>query len=457
MNQSLDKKIVEYLKRNRDQFIGDLQTLVSYNSVKADASENKPFGTITADLLDEMMYLCGEAGLETTNYDYYCMDAEYGQGDVVVASLNHLDIVPAGDGWTSDPFKGTMVGNLMYGRGVSDNKGPALASLYALKSLIDADVTFKRKIKLIYGCDEETGMTDMEYYLSKVKAPDFAFSPDASFPLIYAEKHGINGTYRAEIPGYSSLISMKAGIAVNSVPAVATAVVRSSECPESTEKVKYEQIGETLTVTAYGAAAHASLPQEGENAVIILINALLPLLKKEDGAGALLKSMADHLTDYEGSDLGIACSDEPSGALTMNLGIVSCSDSILTLHIDIRHPVTLDCQETMDKLVHALPLFTLSEIDMHKGVYRPKDSVLVKTLLQVYRDITKDNREPLAIGGGTYARTLPNAVAFGATFSGSRSGGAHDCDEHCDIDELLDAARVYAHSFFTLGEGEYGE
>ena len=191
MNKELDKKIIEYLDDNRDNFIGDLRKLLSFNSVKGEASQGKPFGQEPAKALDFMMKMCQDAGLKTKNYEYYCMDASIGEGDEVIGALCHLDIVPAGEGWDYPPFEGKMEGSLMYGRGVCDDKGPAIAIFYAVKALMHAGVKFDKTVRLIFGSDEETGMSDMKYYLSKVKAPDYAFSPDAEFPVIFAEKNVI--------------------------------------------------------------------------------------------------------------------------------------------------------------------------------------------------------------------------------------------------------------------------
>jgi len=456
MNKELDKKIQDFLNENREQYIKDLRGLISFNSVKTEPVGDKPYGLENAKVLDFMMSLCESAGLETKNYDYYCMDATYGEGEEVVAALAHLDIVPVGDGWTYDAFAGKMIGSCMYGRGVSDDKGPGLAALYALKALIHADVKLDRRIRLIYGCDEETGMSDMKYYLTKAEAPDYAFSPDTDFPVINAEKHLIKGTYSCKIPSESALISLEGGVAVNSVPSIAVAKISTDICPESNDKVKFILTGNTLEVTAYGTAAHASLPHEGDNAIAILVNALLDIMKEDDPAIPYLSSIATCMGDWDGSGLGIKCSDEASGGLTINLGIISYADNAISIRFDIRHPVTLDCQATIDKMKSALPGFELSDsdIEVHDGIYRPKDSFLVKTLMDVYHEFTGDDTPPQSMGGGTYARALPNAVAFGARFINSNSGGTHSIDEFCDIDELLAATRIYAHCFYNLANNK---
>ena len=451
MDKKLDEKITKYLSDNRDNFIKDLQKLLSFNSVNGEALPNKPFGVEPAKALDFMQSLCDEAGLKTKNYDYYCMDAETGEGDEVIGALCHLDIVPAGDGWDYPPFAGKMDGSLIYGRGVCDDKGPAIAVFYAVKALLEADVKLNKTVKLIFGSDEETGMSDMQHYLSKVKAPDYAFSPDADFPVIYAEKNIMGGQYQAKVTGSTSLVSLSGGTATNAVPNNASAVIKYDSLPKSTDKLIYKLDNGLLTIDAQGIASHASLPQNGENAISILLESLLNLLPDDDSAKPHLITLFEGLTPSDGSGIGIACSDEATGPLTLNHGVIIFEDSIIKSSFDVRHPVTLDCKQVQEKLKNALTGFDLVSIHCSEGIYREKDSLLVSTLQNLYREVTGDlTSEPIAIGGGTYARCLPNAVAFGPVFPDGNAGGAHTINEYADIDELIKAARLYAHCFYSL-------
>lgn len=450
MNKQLDEKITKYLQANRESFIKDLQKLLSFDSVKAEAVDNKPFGEEAAKAIDYMQSLCDDIGLKTTNYDYYCMDASYGQGSEVVGALCHLDIVPAGEGWDYPPFEGKMEGSIIYGRGVCDDKGPAIAIFYALKSLIDAGVKMDKTIKLIFGSDEETGMSDMKYYLTKTKAPDFAFSPDADFPVIYAEKHVMGGEYQGKIIGSTNLISIVGGTATNAVPNKAIAKIKTETCPKSAEKISYSQEEGVLTITAKGIASHASLPDEGDNAIVTLLDALYEILPDDDGAKQLIKNLYDAMAKSNGSGMKIQCRDEVTGELTLNLGVIDYKDSALCAFFDIRHPVTLEYTKTQAMLTHAIDAFTLVKSYCSEGIHRPKDGLLVSTLQRLYKEITGDSTEPVAIGGGTYARCLPNAVAFGPKFPDGNVGGAHTINEYADIDELMKAARIYAHCLYSL-------
>ncbi len=453
MDKKLDEKIKKYLEENRDNFIKDLRQLLSFNSVKGTAVEGKPFGEEPAKAVDFMMSLCSNAGLDTTNYDYYCMDASIGSGKESIAALCHLDIVPAGEGWDYPPFEGHMEGSLMYGRGVCDDKGPAIAILYAVKALMEAGVEFNKTVKLIFGSDEETGMSDMTYYLTKAKAPDYAFSPDADFPVIFAEKHVMGGEYTAKVNGETCLISIQGGTATNAVPNNAYANIKYDKLPPDTDKIFYSLENGVLKISSQGIASHASLPEKGENAISLLLEALLPLLPETDPTKSLIKSLYEGLTPTDGSGVGVACSDDITGALTLNHGIINYENGIINSKFDIRHPVTLDNVPTENTLKNALKGFELIDIHCSKGIYRPKDGLLVSTLQNLYVEISGDTEsEPVAIGGGTYARCLPNAVAFGPKFPHGNAGGAHTINEYADIDELIKASRLYAHCLHALAK-----
>lgn len=453
MDKQLDKQITQYLSDNRDNFIKDLRDLLSFNSVNGPAVDGKPFGVEPAKAIDFMMNLCSQAGMETKNYDYYCMDATVGKGEEVIGALCHLDIVPAGDAndWDYPPFEGQMEGSLMYARGVCDDKGPAIAIFYAVKALMEAGVELNKTIKLIFGSDEETGMSDMEYYLTKAKAPDYAFSPDAEFPVIFAEKHVMGGVYTAKVESNTALLSLQGGTAPNAVPGKAEAKIKATAAPASTDKLNYSLNEGVLTITATGVPSHASLPEQGENAINTLLGVLADLLPEGDSAKLPIKNLLDGMSASDGSGLGIDCKDDVTGALTLNHGVISYEDSVIKTIFDIRHPVTLDYKATIATLENAIDGFKLAESHYSEGIHRPKDGLLVSTLQNLYREISGDNKsQPIAIGGGTYARCLPNAVAFGPVFPDGNAGGAHTINEYADIDELIKAARLYAHCLYSL-------
>lgn len=450
MNKELDKKITTFLETNRDNFIKDLQELVKIDSTRVQDDSGKPFGKGNADALDHMMKMCNGMGLECRNFDYYCMDATYGTGDEVVASLSHLDIVPIGEGWQYDPFGGQVVDGLMYGRGTSDDKGPLLASVYALHALLDADVTLKRKIRLIFGCDEECGMSDMKYYLEKSKAPDYAFSPDACFPAVHAEKTILFGKYVADIKKDTIVKEIFGGSRGNVVPESATAIVSRIGSYHNDPNIVIEDKDGMYHITATGKSAHASIPEGGVSAIMILCKYLMRTLPKGDAYKEICTTLFEAFSRTDGRGLRINCDDKPTGALTINLGVIKGDKESVECVIDIRHPVTLSAELTHKKLLTAVKGFRLEDYECSNGLYWPKDHPLIKTLQGIYRKITGNKQDPVAMGGGTYARTLPCAVAFGPGLPDGKSKGAHMPDECVDLDELMTAARIYAHSFYEL-------
>ncbi len=451
MDKQLDKKITEFLEKNKENFIQDLRGLLKFNSVKLDAEAGKPFGSETAKAMDYMMQLCEDAGLSCENIDYYAMDATLGEGKECVASLSHLDIVPIGGDWEHDPFAGELEGDIIYGRGTTDDKGPSIAALYAVKALIDAKVPLKKhSIRLIFGCDEESGMSDMKHYLAKREAPKYAFSPDAYFPTIHAEKSVLAGQYSAEISGKTILKSIKGGTRSNVVPDSATAHISSLGPYHCDPNIVIEDCNGLYAVKAKGISAHASTPEEGENAIINLVKFLSRILPEDDAYKSVLKKVYRSFEMNDGSGMGVNCSDKPTGPLTLNLGIIEGDSSELSVKFDIRHPVTYSSEITHKKLKNAIDGFQLVDYACSEGLYLEKDHPLIKTLQHIYKDITGDKAETFSIGGGTYARTLPCAVAFGPAFKGGKSKGVHMHDECASITELLNSSRIYAHALYEL-------
>ena len=450
MNKELDNKIIEYLQNNKESFINDLKALLSFNSVREDALPGKPFGEENAKALDFMTNLCEGAGLSCENIDYYAMDATYGDSDEVVASLSHLDIVPIGGDWEHNPLAGEVEGDIIYGRGTIDDKGPSVAALYAVKALIDSGVDLKRKVRLIFGCDEESGMSDMKYYLTKREAPEYAFSPDAYFPSIFAEKSVLGGKYTSEIKGDTIVNKIEGGTRSNVVPDSAKACITSIGTYHNDPNIVIVDHDGVYEVRAKGVSAHASTPEEGENAIVVLTKYLARILPEEDPYKNVFRRIYRAFELNDGNGLGIACSDEPTGRLSLNLGIIKGDKKGLDISFDIRNPVTLSSEITHKKLTTALDGFTLSSFNCSEGLYVAKDHPLIKTLQGIYKEITSDKAESFSIGGGTYARTLPCAVAFGPAFKGGKSKGAHMHDECASISELINAARIYAHSFYEL-------
>ncbi len=450
MDKNLDQHIINYLEAHKEQFIKELKGLLSIDSVGVGPEGDTPYGEGVAKSLDFMLELCEKADLETKNYGYHCGEATFGDGEESVASLTHLDVVPVSDNWSHDPFGGEIINNVIYARGAVDNKGPGVAALYGLKALIDAGVPLKRQIKLIFGCDEESGMGGVKYYLTKTEAPTYAFTPDADFPVIHAEKNIVHGTYTYKPTAPTVIRSIKGGTRSNVVPDLAIAKVEAIGNLPECEHIQITTEGQVTTISAKGEATHASIPEEGDNAIVRLLGYLKDVLEDGDGMKGILEMAHQGFECYHGTGLGIDCEDEPTGKLTLNLGVIAYEGHQIDFVFDIRHPVTLSMEELIDVLHHRMEGCTL-DIGGAKGLYWPKDHGLVSTLMGVYKDVTGDtDAEPLAMGGGTYARALPCAVAFGPTSESDHAGNIHMDDEYADIDDLYRGARIFAHAFYEL-------
>ena len=450
MDKKLDQQITQYLENHKEQFIKDLKGLLSIDSVGVGPQGDKPYGEGVADALDYMLALCKDANLTTKNYDYYCGEATYGDGEESVASLTHLDVVPVSDNWKHDPFGAEIKDNVIYARGAVDNKGPGVAALYGLKALLDAGVPLKREIKLIFGCDEESGMGGVKHYLTKTDAPTYAFTPDAEFPVIHAEKNILHGTFHYKVDKPSVVMCIEGGTRGNVVPDLAIARLKATSDLPAAKDIQITTEDSVTTISASGTPAHASIPHEGDNAIVKLMGYLADILPDEDGIKGIAKMAHQGFQDYHGKGLGIDCEDEATGLLTLNLGVIGYDGNMLDMEFDIRQPVTLSMEKLMDDLQHRMEGCKL-DIRGAKGLYWPKDHGLVATLMNVYRDVTGDTDcEPLTMGGGTYARALPCAVAFGPNTPNDHMGNVHMDDEYADIDQLYSGARIFAHAFYEL-------
>lgn len=178
------EKILDYW----DDILRDLKEIIAVPSVAVPQAGPYPFGKDAAAAIDKAMELCARYDLTAKNCDYYAMHAEIGEGEENAVVMAHLDVVPAGEGWESDPFTMTILDGFAYGRGVSDNKGPAIVALHCLRALRDAGVVGKRKLRVVLGSAEEIGMEDMGYYFAREQKPTMGFTPDASYGLCHCER-----------------------------------------------------------------------------------------------------------------------------------------------------------------------------------------------------------------------------------------------------------------------------
>ncbi len=432
----------------QDEMVELLCKLVKIPSVKADPLPGMPFGKDVADCLAETLKAYEQNGFAVTNCDNYAGHADIGAGEKTMGVLCHLDVVPVGEGWNFPPFEGAVRDGKIYGRGASDNKVASVATLYAIKACLDAGVQLTKKIRVIFGCDEESGWDDIKYYKTKYAMPDFGYVPDASFPLINAEKGIFH--FEVAIPETGDdvkVLSFEGGERPNVVCDKATALIAGHPALDLAGLPVVAEIeGENTRLTATGLAAHGSTPQIGINAATRLMQALAKNGWKGAGIDLITTAIAD---SFDGSAFNAGFKDDASGSLSLNLGAVKKENGVLTCVIDIRYPVTLAYDTLLSALTARAAEFgaSISVMDHKNPLYMPEDHPLIKTLLEVYHDVTGFDAYTMQMGGGTYARAMQNAVAFGPTFPDQEGidHGVHKQNEFVGIDELMRATKLYAH------------
>ena len=440
---SLKNRIEKY----QPQMIQTLKELVRFKSVRSEAKPEAPYGEENARCLKRALEIAEELGFQTHNMDGHMGWAEYGEGKEMIAVAGHLDVVAGGDGWTvCDPFEPMIKDGKMFGRGTMDNKGPIVISLYALKALIDEGFKPKRRIRILMGCDEENGSECMKYYCKNGgEAPVAGFTPDASFPLIQGEKGHMKLTLCkkfTQTEGWK-LMNIQGGVASNVVPQYAKAELLADDKIE--------------VIEADGISAHASTPQHGENAIGKLCLKLkeLPLAAEAKEA---IGFVADKLgMEYTGETLGVNFSDEPSGAVTLNLGIISLNtenqETSLQIVLDSRCPVTFGYDDLVPVIKETFVLngWEVAEESWSDSIYKADDSEIVQKLLGVYRSITGDHSPAYCIGGGTYAKDIPNILAFGAEKQGE-DHHIHGADEYIGLEQMVESGYIFAEAMKALAE-----
>ena len=442
------KDYIKIIEDNREEMLQTLSDLVAIPSVVSEAEGDMPFGAEVQRAYEFMMNKAEADGFVTKNVDNWGGHIDFpGRTDDLVAVVGHLDVVPAGDlaNWNTDPFKTEIIDGRMYGRGTIDDKGPLLAGYYAVKALKEAGFEPEKTIRVMLGLDEETNWYGMEYYMEREKAPVAGFSPDAEFPVIHGEKGMISFdlTKKIDLSGEGGLrlISLKGGTVSNAVPDSAKAVL--------------DYCGKTTELIAKGVSAHASTPDLGMNAISVMFDMLADKAFTQDDVNDIIGFYKDHLGfDIHGERMEIAFEDEPSGKLSLNVGIVDIESDQAKLVIDVRYPVTFTLEQVMEGVHKVCDPFGW-EITENTGagpLYKPADDPLVVTLMDIYRKYTgQEDAQPITMGGATYARAVPNTVAFGPVFPGEVDL-CHQPNEYIDIETMVTSTKIFAEALYQLSK-----
>ena len=438
-------KVVE----NQKEMISALVELLAIPSVLDELDEVRPFGKQIDDALKKTLEICERLGFKTY-YDpegYYGY-AEYGEGEEMIAILGHIDVVSEGDAsnWKHAPYSGEIEDGKIYGRGAIDDKGPLMAAIYGVKAVIDSGAQFNKRVRIIIGTDEETGWRGICRYSSREENPVAGFTPDANFPVVFAEKGLLQFRLKSD---QKSELRVRGGTAMNAVPESASYhgdhIYRLEK---QLKKMGFDHELEEEELFVIGKSAHSAKPNAGINAIVRMAMAL-----KEIGTeSSMIAFLSEKIAfTFNGELIYGNCQDEPSGKLTFSVNQIDLSSFGETIGIDARIPVTVDKKYIVDGITRVAEKYGLvyEELDYLAPLYIEKDSELIQTLTQVYVEETGLSGEPTASGGATYARSMKNIVAFGPAFPGQEKV-AHQTDEYFDLNAMIKCAQIYAKSVEKL-------
>lgn len=456
-----------FIDEKRNEIVEEVSNLIKIPSVSEETeNEEQPFGEECEKALDYVLTLGEKMGFKTKNLDGYCGYIEFGEGEELVGIIGHLDVVPAReeDGWTGAPFIPEIRDEKLYGRGAIDDKGPVVAVLYAMKAVRE-NAKLSKRVRLIMGLNEEKNWKCIEHYKKVEEMPTIGFSPDANFPGIYAEKGilSIALENKFKIKGYSILDISCNENAINVVPKYCSITLRKDADNNvnigemklnEDEKIKVSKIeDDVIKIESFGKAAHAAHPELGENAIKNLTQFLIENFEFD----------SDYLkTLYEAGLFEIVSPrflsenriEDESGVLTSNVAILEYSEGKLIIKINLRVPVNTTMEDIVaryGKLKEKFSDFGVNTIRWQEPLYVKKDSYLVKTLVDIFNKKTGLQAEPVAIGGGTYARAFDNCISYGLTMPGDMDM-CHQVDEYVEIDKLILATKIYAEAIYELGK-----
>lgn len=448
-----------WLERRWDEYLADLSALIEIPSVSCETGDPAaPFGEACAQVLEKSLEIGARMGFVPHRHEGYCATLLWpGQTDEEIGIFAHMDVVPEGTGWQYPPYRATVLGDKIVGRGACDDKGPALSALYALLYLKEQGYVPRHSIRFFFGANEEAGMKDIDYYVAHARMPAFSFTPDAAFPVCHGEKGVLNLTLTFDVRG-GVLESLTSGAAKNAVPGLAVCTVRGdgaqiAQALAGEEAIEVCPAQDGCTITAHGIASHAAFPEGSRSAQVLLAQALLKLDALDGKTRRFMEASVALFGDYYGAGVGVPLEDAPSGKLTHVGGTAVLKDGMIVQTIDIRYPVTADHDAMMERLLATLAgrSFTVTDIRDSRPCYIPKDTPLIGRLTEICNEVLGTDAQPYTMGGGTYARHLENAVGYGPGIPGEHHddlgpghGGGHQPDEYVTIDKLKKAFAVYA-------------
>ncbi len=464
----INKDINDYIDAHFDEMVEKLKALIEIDSKTSDKKDDMPFGENVQRALLYAEDLLNGYGFKTTNYDNYVLTADINDKKYGLDILAHLDVVVEGDGWTvCEPFKPVIRDNKIYGRGTADDKGPAIAAIFAMRAVKELGYELKEGVRMILGTDEECGSSDLDYYYSKEKPAKMSFTPDAEFPVVNTEKGRLSseftGVFKTSDNGIN-VLSIHSGSKSNVIPGKADAVISgiseeelrnivNNLIDDDNIKITVKKDNDDVKLYIAGKAGHAAFPESSNNALTAMLTILSRIDLADGTANDSIKGLAKLFPygDYYGKSIGVAMNDEISGNLTVSLNILTFENGNLSGTFDCRAPLCANDDNLTEVIRKNLAKIGLEmkEEKMVPPHHVPADSFFVSTLLNVYEDYFNKKGVPHSTGGGTYVHHVDNGVAFGCEVEGV-DNHMHGADEFMDLDVLRMSAKMFADAIIRL-------
>ena len=462
MDQELNQKIDAFIEANREQLLNDIASLVAINSVETAPAEGAPFGPGARAALDKALELAEKMGLATRNCEGYIGYAELPGADPekYLATICHVDVVPAGEGWDADPFTMRRQDGWILGRGVMDDKGPMVTTLYALKFLKEVGVQLRYPIRALAGTNEETGMGDVEYYMSHYKAPVFCFTPDAEFPVCNGEKGHFRGKLVSPVCG-GKILEFEGGVANNAVPDRASALVDVDMAGlKNAPNITLEPENGKVRIRGWGKSGHAASPAGTVNAIGLVVNYLLDNGLCTETERKYLEAVRKLHSSTAGEGLGIATADGPFGPLTIIGGRMYMENGRMVQTLDSRYPTSTNGDILTKAVKEAIgDGASLEDVEAADPFYIEADTPAILACIDTYNEVTGKNEKPFTMGGGTYARHFPYAVSFGPESHDMVlppfGGPMHGANESAPVDALLQSVKIYILALLRLEQIDF--
>lgn len=458
---SLDEKIENWIQVNEEEMISHIVNLIHFKSISENDFHNG-FGDECNKALSYMTEIGDLYGFQTRNYENYCVGNYWDNGGKIIGVWGHLDVVPPGENWIYPPYEGVVSDDFIIGRGSQDNKGPAIATLFAIRCIRDLKIPFSNSILHIVGCDEENKMRDAEYYIKNHTVPDVSLVADSAFPVCYGEKGLFVGDIRINSKT-EDILAFHAGIASNIVPDRAYMVIDKKLYMENKlaldSDFSVDILENGVKISVSGKSAHAAFPDGSDNAIFNLCSKLLDLNILKMADEKIIRKIADLSEDNYGEVFQIDCQDKISGKLTCVFTMAKLIENQIVLSFDMRYPINADFEKILEKMTSYCTSDGMELIQIkHSHASHYRDKRIVNMLTEVYNTETGDNLLPYTMGGGTYAKKIPNALGFGIGMQTdirklnlpAGHGNCHSPDEVQSISNLKTAIKIYVKALIEL-------